>query len=158
MWKENLDLCQKTGVDFWTRFEAFRGYEAYCLTLTGNPTIAAEAWELLHDLEHAYASRAYSACFGLACAMIEIHLRKELGLRGKLAPMLKKVGLDEELGWLVTLRNDIMHGNPNQFVRYTRTPELVEELEKLCEKAFLAIHTIAAKTSKASLKKAEIIA
>jgi len=144
-WKDSTDLCQETGVDYWTRFEHFRGFESYCLDQTGNADIADPAWALLPDLERAYAARSYSACFCLACAMIEIHLRRVAGLDGKLSSMLRTMGLDQELRWLLDLRNDIMHGNPNPFVQYVRMPAQSDELERLCARAFMAVHTIAAK-------------
>lgn len=60
--------------------------------------------------------------------------------------MLKEVGLEAELGWLAEVRNDIMHGNPSAFISPHRMPEDETLLEELCIKAFIAIHTIAART------------
>lgn len=147
MWKDDIEGCHELGVSFVTRFEAFRALEARCLELTKNPAIAPEAWVLLGDLELAYAARAYTACFCLACAMIEIHLRRLTKVKAKkLKFMLKEVGLGTELGWLAEVRNDIMHGNSSPFISPHRMPEDDEKLEELCTKAFIAIHTIAART------------
>lgn len=148
--KYDLDQCLKTGIDYWTRFWRFRAIENRCLTETGDPTVAEEAWKLLSDLESAYAARSYSACFCLACAMIEIHLRRVSGLKGDLSRMLRKVELFSELQWLVKLRNDVMHGNPNPFIVYSPHAEKRDELERLCEKAFMAVHTIADRAPKSA--------
>ena len=148
MRKEDNEYCRKLGANFITRFDAFRAIEARCLESTKNPAIAPEAWVLLEDLELAYAARAYTACFCLACAMIEIHLRRLAKVKAtKLKFMLKEVGLETELGWLGEMRNDIMHGNPSPFISPHRMQEDERQLEELCTKAFIAIHTIAARTS-----------
>lgn len=146
MFQDDPQACLEKGKEFWLRFDQFRYLEGICLEETKDPTIAPEAYALLMDLEHAYSAKSYSACFCLTCAMIEIHLRRITKLTGKLDGMLKKIGLREELGWLVELRNAVMHGNPNPFISYYKEPELEAELEKLCENAFVALHTIAAKT------------
>lgn len=152
MWKEDIEGCHEVGINFVTRFETFRVLEAKCLEATRNPTIAPEAWVLLEDLELAYAARSYSACFCLACAMIEIHLRRVVKVKArKLSSMVKEVGLETELAWLVDMRNSIMHGNPNPFISPHRMPDDEEQLETLCTKAFIAIHTIAARTMHSGL-------
>jgi hypothetical protein len=148
MWQDDIEGCRKFGAEFATRFHAFRVIEARCLEMTGNPRIAPEAWVLLEDLELAYSARAYTACFCLACAMIEIHLRRLTKVKAsKLKFMLQEVGLEAELGWLAEMRNNIMHGNPSPFISPHRMPEDEERLEALCTKAFVAIHTIAARTT-----------
>lgn len=146
-WYDNKEKNERIGRDFMMRFQAFRYLEGQCLEDTGDPTIAPEAWRLLHDLELAYSARAYSACFCLVCAMIEIHFRKVAGFSGKLSQMVRVAGLEAELGWLVDLRNDIMHGNPTPFapVDYRPLPEAQKVLEDCCLRAFAALHTIAAR-------------
>ncbi len=142
------EACADFGVRYWNRFDSFRTFEGVCLSHTGDFTIANEAWNLLPDLERAYAAKAYTACFTLACAMIEIHLSKVAAPNSKqqsLRTMLEREGLLDELRWLVKLRNDIMHGNSNEFVKYYRKPELEAELEAKCFDAFRALHTIAAR-------------
>lgn len=80
--------------------------------------------------------------------MIEIHLRRIAKVKAKkLSFMLKEVGLDSELGWLAEMRNSIMHGNPSPFISQHRMEEDEQKLEDLCTKAFIAIHTIAARTN-----------
>lgn len=148
MSKNDIEWCRELGADFIKRFDAFRALESQCLQMTKNPAIAPEAWVLLEDLELAYAARAYTACFCLACAMIEIHLRRIAKVKStKLSFMLKEAGLDSELGWLAEMRNCIMHGNPSPFISPHRMEEDELLLEELCTKAFIAIHTIAARTN-----------
>lgn len=146
-WFDDAEQNERIGRDFMIRFQAFRYLEGQCLEATGDPRIAPEAWRLLHDLEHAYSARAYSACFCPVCAMIEIHFRKVAGYRGKLSQMVRAAGLEAELGWLTGLRNDIMHGNPTPFapVGYRPHPQDQKVLEDYCVRAFAALHTIAAK-------------
>ena len=147
MWKENAEHCCEVGNDFVARFEKFREIESACLQATKNPAIAPEAWVLLGDLELSYAARSYTECFCLACAMIEIHLRRLVKVKArKFSSMLKEAGLESELQWLLTMRNDIMHGNPSPFLAHNRMPEDEDKLEHLCINAFIAIHTIAART------------
>lgn len=149
MLQNNPDACYETGRDFWVRLHQFRYLEGLCLEEANDATIADEAWALLGDLERAYSAKSYSACFCLACAMIEIHLRRIVRPKGNnLNNMLKSIGLLDELEWLVELRNAVMHGNPNPFISYFRKPELESEVEQLCQKAFVALHSIAAKTSR----------
>lgn len=146
--KNDIEWCCELGANFIERFDAFRAIESQCLQTTKNPAIAPEAWVLLGDLELAYAARAYTACFCLACAMIEIHLRRIAKVKSKkLSFMLKEVGLHGELGWLAEVRNDIMHGNPSPFISPHRVEEDERQLEELCTRAFVAIHTIAARTN-----------
>ncbi len=146
-WYDNPEQNERIGRDFMMRFQAFRSLEGKCLEETNDLTIAPEAWRLLHDLELAYSARAYSACFCLVCAMIEIHLRKVAGLNGKLSKMLLEAGLDKELRWIVDLRNDIMHGNPSPFspVGYCPLPDAQQVLDDYCCRAFVALHTLAAR-------------
>lgn len=135
--------------EYKSRFKEFRNFEFFCLERTNNATIADEAWRLLSDLEHSFAAKIYSGCFVLTCAMIEIHLRKVLDLRASgLKQLLIKVGLFKEHEWLVKLRNDIMHGNPNDLIHYFYNSDNQSELDKKCFHAFLLLHTIAAKTMK----------
>lgn len=146
-WFDDREQNERIGREFMMRFQAFRYMESQCLVAIGDPIIAPEAWRLLHDLELAYSARAYSACFCLVCAMIEIHFRKVARYRGKLSQMVRAAGLEAELGWMIVLRNDIMHGNPSPFapVDYRPLPEAQKVLEDYCVRAFAALHTIAAK-------------
>lgn len=141
MFQFDMENCYEIGKDYLTRFNNFRSIEAKFLN---NPIIADEAFALLGDLERAYSARSYSACFCLACAMIEIHLRRIVKPKGgNISEMLKSVGLFEEFKWLVELRNAVMHGNPNPFIAYFHDPEIESEIEKKCINAFIALHTIA---------------
>lgn len=148
MFQDNPDACYAVGKEYAVRLHQFRYLEGMCLEETDDPTIAEEAWALLGDLERAYSAKSYSACFCLACAMIEIHLRRIVKAKGNhLANMLKSIGLYDELRWLVDMRNAVMHGNPNPFISYSLEPEIEVEVEDLCQKAFIALHTIAGRTS-----------
>lgn len=133
---------QDFGERYWQRFHEFRAIEAKELANNGSDNIADEAWRLLSDLEHAYAARSYSACFVLACAIIESHLRQCYGADKKFEKMMSLAGLNKKLKWLVDLRNAIMHGKPNPFVQYILLPSQQAELDKKCIDAFIAVHYV----------------
>lgn len=137
--KKPAELEQEVGHEFIERFRAFRqiemqqiGFEPFAYS--------PEAFALLRDAELCYAARAYFASILMACSIIEIHLRKVVGLKeSNAAALFRKAGINEETDWLRKLRNDIAHGNTNGQITYD-----IDELiwEQYCVRAFTLMHEL----------------
>lgn len=130
------------GRKFWQRFKHFRQIEVQEV-IKGPFQYSNEAFVLLHDIELCYAAKAYYACLILAHSIIETHLRKVEGMpeRGT-AKLFKRAGIQEEMKKLSKIRNDIVHGNPNNDVKISMEPEDEEHLDQLCIEVFTLMHEL----------------
>ena len=127
------------------RFWRFREIEAKYVGETPYRW-SAEEFALLGDAEKCYAARAYYACLALSVSVIEIHLRRIYGLKGKGARTLfRRAGIANETKWLLDLRDSVMHGNPHHLVRYQPHGDVENELEEKCLHALHLLHGLPAR-------------
>ena len=150
MWSDNTDLCKRTGYSYYRRLESFRNFEAE--HFQSSSIVVKEAWALLPDLERTYAIKAYFACLCVACAMIEIQIGKVTKLSGTLSQLVRKLDLEDSVGWLLKIRNDLLHGNNNQKIKYELNDDEAIELDDMCRNAFVVVHRLPAWLEKSGYK------
>lgn len=151
MWSDNTVLCERTGREYWRRIDSFRRFEAE--QADSSAVVVPEAWALLPDLETTFAARAYFACLCVACAMVEIQIRKATKEERKpLSQLVRELELDGRLGWLLHFRNDALHGNQNEIIKYCLDGGDQNKLDDMCREAFIAVHRLPAALERAGYK------
>jgi hypothetical protein len=144
-----MDIKEENAFEFGKMFQSrcdyFRNIEFSCIP-EGNFEYPEAAHRLLSDMETCYGAKAYYATICLATSSIEIFLEQTEKVEGQnFYQLLENAQLLEEANDLRKLRNDIMHGKENNLIQYGAfDPDgyLEKELELICKKAFILVHSL----------------